>query len=69
MNKYVDFMNKYQRDGSPTSMLKDYTEMMQEYSTMSEKWSTLDTSTMSQDDMNYYTAALNRINAKLETLQ
>lgn len=69
MNKYVDFMNKYQKDGSPTSMLKDYTEMMQEYSTMSEKWSTLDTSTMSQDDMNYYTAALNRINAKLETLQ
>jgi hypothetical protein len=69
MNKYVDFMNKYQKDGSPASMLKDYTEMMQEYSTMSEKWSMLDTSTMSQDDMNYYNAALNRINAKLETLQ
>jgi uncharacterized membrane protein YecN with MAPEG domain len=69
MNKYVDFMNKYQKDGSPSSMMKDYSEMMQEYSTMAEKWSKLDTSTMSQDDVNYYMNALTRINAKLETLQ
>lgn len=70
MNDYVDFMKKYENAGDDEylSMLQEYTEMMTKYADMTEKMNTIDTSTLSPDNLAYYTAVMGRVTQKLDEL-
>ncbi|MUH59684.1 actin [Bifidobacterium sp. GSD1FS] len=65
MNKYCDFMKKYQDDGSPASMLNDYLKMMNEYTEMTKKINDMDQASWTEADMQYYLEVMNRVNTKL----
>ena len=70
INDYVDFMKKYENasDDEYLSMLQEYTEMMTKYADMTEKMNIIDTSTLSPDDLAYYTAVMGRVTQKLDEL-
>ena len=70
INDYVDFMKKYENasDDEYLSMLQEYTEMMTKYADMTEKMNTIDTTTLSPDDLAYYTAVMGRVTQKLDEL-
>lgn len=70
MNDYVAFMKKYENasDDEYLSMLQEYTEMMTQYADITEKMNSIDTSTLSPDDLAYYTAVMGRVTQKLDEL-
>lgn len=70
MNDYVDFMKKYENasDDEYLTMLQEYTEMMTQYADMTEKMNSINTSTLSPDDLAYYTAVMGRVTQKLDEL-
>ena len=70
MNDYVDFMKKYENasDDEYLSMLQEYTEMVTKYTDMTEKMNTIDTTTLTPDDLAYYTAVMGRVIQKLDEL-
>lgn len=69
VNGYVDFMNKYDSEGRPTSMLVDYTKWLQQYTDTAQKLDQIDESTLSPEDQQYFIEVQTRINQKLATLQ
>lgn len=67
MNKYCDFMEKYNSASSSDAlaMLNDYYKMLDEYSEAMDKINNLDTSNMSTADYEYYLDVTNRVSKRL----
>lgn len=68
-NGYVDFMNKYNAEGQPASMLVDYTKWLKQYTDTAQKLDAIDESTLSPEDQQYFIEVQTRINQKLATVQ
>lgn len=69
MNSYVDFMNKYDSQGRPVSMLADYTKLMVQYNDAIKKFEAVDEGTLTPEEQQYYIEVQTRVNQKLATLQ
>lgn len=67
-DKYVEFMNTYQNDGQPVSMLADYLDMMQQYSDTMAKLDAIDENTLTPEQNQYYLEVLGRITQKLASV-
>lgn len=68
MNKYCDFMEKYNKEGAPASMLTDYLSMLKEYNGMTKKIDDMDQSSWSDADTQYYLEVMNRVNQRLASI-
>lgn len=68
MNKYCDFMEKYNKEGAPASMLTDYLSMLNEYNDMTKKIDNMDQSSWSDADTQYYLEVMNRVNQRLASI-
>ncbi len=66
MNEYCDFMETYSSDSSNVvAMATDYADMMSRYSDMTEQIDAIDESSLSAEDLAYYTEVMGRVNARL----
>ncbi len=66
MNEYCDFMETYSSDSSNVvAMATDYANMMSRYSDMTEQIDAIDESSLSAEDLAYYTEVMGRVNARL----
>ena len=65
MNDYCDFMEEYQAEGRPASMLAEYGEMMGKYADMAAKFDAIDEGSLSADDDAYYIQVQTRVNQRL----
>ena len=65
MNDYCDFMEEYQAEGRPASMLAKYGEMMGKYADMAAKFDAIDEGSLSADDDAYYIQVQTRVNQRL----
>lgn len=65
MNDYCDFMEEYQAEGRPASMLAKYGEMMGKYADMAAKFDAIDEGLLSADDDAYYIQVQTRVNQRL----
>lgn len=68
MNEYVDFMNKYNSEGKPVSMLADYTKWLQQYSDTMAKFDAVDDGSLTDEELQYYIEVQTRVNEKLATV-
>lgn len=50
MNEYCDFMEEYQAEGSPVSMMGKYGEMMTKYADVMSKFDAIDEGSLSPED-------------------
>lgn len=64
-NDYCAFMEKYNSDPGSPALIADYAKFMVQYSETMDKLDQLGEEDMSSQELQYYTDALNRINAKL----
>lgn len=71
VDKYMDFMKKYKDSGFSPSMLKDYNDLLAQLNDFNTKISTWDAkkSSMSAQDLAYYTEVMTRCAQKLATVQ
>ncbi|MBT1174643.1 permease [Bifidobacterium sp. LC6] len=69
MNDYVDFMNKYNSEGKPVSMLVDYTKWMKQYNDTMQKFDALNDGSLTDEELQYYIEVQTRVNEKLSTVQ
>lgn len=65
MNKYADFMEKYENEGAPSSMLTDYLDMLNQANDAMKKLDAIDQSGWSTADNDYYLEVMNRVNQRL----
>lgn len=68
-DEYVEFMNMCQDSDSSWEMSADYANMMAQYSDTMEAMSEVDGSSLSKEELAYYTDAQLRINEKLSEIQ
>lgn len=64
-DEYCEFMKKYSESANPVGMLADYTEYMNKYTDAMGKMSEIGNETMSNEELQYYTEVMARINEKL----
>ncbi|WP_240951078.1 DUF6591 domain-containing protein [Bifidobacterium olomucense] len=69
MNDYVDFMNKYDSEGQPASMLVDYTKWLKQYNDTMQKFDALNDGSLTDEELQYYIEVQTRVNEKLSTVQ
>lgn len=69
MNDYVDFMNKYNSEGHPVSMLADYAKWMKQYNDTMRKFDALNDGSLTDEELQYYIEVQTRVNEKLGTIQ
>lgn len=65
MNKYCDFMEKYNSSSNTASMLADYAKITAEQVEWSGKISAVDQTTLSEADLAYYVEVTDRVNQRL----
>lgn len=65
MNDYCDFMEKYQAEGSPVSMMADYGKMMTKYADAMAKFDAIDEATLTPEDDAYYIEVQSRVTQRL----
>ena len=64
-DEYIAFMDKYEKAGSPVSMLTDYLAFLQKYADTMQKFEEIDTDTLPDADAAYYLEVQLRIVKKL----
>lgn len=64
-DEYIDFMERYQKESNPLSMMTDYYEIMMRYSEFAEKIDAIDESALPLADQKYYLEVVTRVNKKL----
>ncbi len=65
MNKYCDFMEKYDSSSSTAAMLADYTKISAEYVEWAGKIDAVDQTTLSEADCAYYLEVTARVTERL----
>lgn len=65
MNEYCRFMKKYKESNDPTSMVAEYVSYMEKYSEAMAKLEKVDESTLSGEELVYYTEVTTRVTKKL----
>ena len=65
MNKYVDFMKKYEANPSDASLLSDYASMISQYTDWMDKIDDYNEDNLSISDWQYYIDVTSRVNKKL----
>ncbi len=68
IDEYVAFMEKYQNEENPLSLMVQYAAMMGRYAEMSAKLDQYDPSEMSLEEAWYYYEVINRCNQKLSSV-
>lgn len=69
MNKYCDFMTKYNSSSDQASMMTDYLKMLNDYTETTKKLDAMDQSSWNEADMQYYLEVMNRVNTRLAQVQ
>ncbi len=65
VDKYVDFMQKYEANPSDLTLLTEYAEVMQEYVDFADKIDAYDSDSMSTADASYYLEVTTRCSQKM----
>lgn len=68
-NKYVDFMNKYNSSEDTASLLNEYSDFMKQYNDTMQKMNAIDTSSLTSEQLAYYTEVQARITKKLAEIE
>ncbi|MBT1181897.1 permease [Bifidobacterium sp. CP2] len=68
MNEYADFMDKYDSAGKPASMAADYAKILIKYNDAMKKLDAIDESTLSDEELQYYTEVVGRVNQRLASV-
>lgn len=68
MNDYVDFMNKYNSEGHPVSMLADYAKWTKQYSDTMQKFDAMNDGSLTDEELQYYIEVQTRVNQKLSAI-
>lgn len=64
-DEYIDFMNRYEKSGSPLSMLAEYADYLNRLSDCIEKFAALEDDAANSAETAYFLEAQRRINKKL----
>lgn len=65
INQYCDFMKKYSENPSSPTMIAEYAKMMAQYNETMNKLDAMDEGEMSDQELQYYTEVMARINQRL----